>query len=162
MTCSSVKPLPVLLMSCIMCCIFHKMCTWFCCVLFCRYWISGFFRYIIHILQDYFTGIGAIIWLHWLPQGQWSNPERYGYNQVKRLQSTRHNLSAHLFVRTEYICTVFVICRILVNAMMHVCRVLYVNNRIILVIHVTIILFSIYWFILWKYTFFSLSGWKGI
>ena len=29
-----------------------------------------------HILQGYFTGTGAIIWL---PQCQWSNPEEYGY-----------------------------------------------------------------------------------
>ena len=28
-----------------------------------------------HILQDYFTGTGAIIWL---PQCYWSNPEEYG------------------------------------------------------------------------------------
>ena len=31
-----------------------------------------------HILQDYFTGTVAIIWL---PQCQWSNPEIYGLNQ---------------------------------------------------------------------------------
>ena len=30
---------------------------------------------ITHILQGYFTGTGAIIWL---PQYQWSNPEEYG------------------------------------------------------------------------------------
>ena len=28
-----------------------------------------------HILQGYFTGAGAIVWL---PQYQWSNPEGYG------------------------------------------------------------------------------------
>ena len=30
-----------------------------------------------HILQDYFTGTGAIVWL---PQCQWNNPEGYGSN----------------------------------------------------------------------------------
>ena len=37
-----------------------------CCVLFC---LQGNFT---HILQGYFTGTGAIIWL---PQWQWSDPE---------------------------------------------------------------------------------------
>ena len=35
-----------------------------------------------HILQDYFTDTGAIIWLPiWLPQYLWSNPEEYGVNK---------------------------------------------------------------------------------
>ena len=41
------------------------------------YVLNGFMLS-IPILQDYFTGTGAILWL---PQCQWSNPERYGWNQ---------------------------------------------------------------------------------
>ena len=43
----------------------HNLCL--CCIL-----VLGNFT---HILQGYFTGTGAITWL---PQCQWSNPEKYG------------------------------------------------------------------------------------
>ena len=42
----------------------------FCCVLF----MINF----AHVLQGYFTGIGAIIWL---PQCLWSDPDEYGSNE---------------------------------------------------------------------------------
>ena len=41
-----------------------------------------------HILQGYFTGTGAIIWL---PQCQWSNPEGYGYNRPVKTPVEHNN-----------------------------------------------------------------------
>ena len=41
-------------------------------IVFCCYFGSSRFT---HILQAYFTGTGAIVWL---PQCQWSNHEGYG------------------------------------------------------------------------------------
>ena len=41
-----------------------------------------------HILQDCFIGTGAIFWL---PQCQWSNPERYGLNQPVPNMDHVHN-----------------------------------------------------------------------
>ena len=38
-----------------------------------------------HILQGYFTGTGAILWL---PQCQWSNPEGYGLTLYMNVQGT--------------------------------------------------------------------------
>ena len=37
--------------------------------------LTGFLWFITHLIQDYFTGTGAIVWL---PQCQWSNLELYG------------------------------------------------------------------------------------
>ena len=48
-----------------------ELCTWF--VLCCGW---GAVRF-IHILQGYFNGTGATIWL---PQCHWSHPEGYGYD----------------------------------------------------------------------------------
>ena len=55
----------------------------FCRVLF-RYGTGQF----AHILQGYFTGTGAIIWL---PQCQWCNPETYGYSTNKLWRSFKNN-----------------------------------------------------------------------
>ena len=51
--------------------------TRFCFALYCFVYITILVIYIlyIHILQGYFPGTGAIVWL---PQSQWSNPEGYG------------------------------------------------------------------------------------
>ena len=70
-----------------------------------------------HILQGYFTGTGAIIWL---PQCQWSNPEGYGliqpspnHNKTKQSRNSVHNLwdVLQLFIYlyktsalTKYVC----------------------------------------------------------
>ena len=51
--------------------------------------IIRFLYWIYHILQGYFTGTGAIIWL---PQCQWSNPEGYGHKwPVLNLSKTQQN-----------------------------------------------------------------------
>ena len=52
----------------------------------------------IYILQGYFTGTGAIVWLPvWLPQCQWSNPEKYEQilqqNPQKNDNTTKTNRS---------------------------------------------------------------------
>ena len=54
------------------------------CALFSFVWVTKYFvvdlyNRLTHILQDCFTGTGAIMWL---PQCQWSNPEKYGWNQL--------------------------------------------------------------------------------
>ena len=44
-----------------------------------------------HILQGYFTGTGAIIWL---PQCKWSNPEEYGLkgsHELTKIWLRNHN-----------------------------------------------------------------------
>ena len=53
--------------------------SWF---MFCCGWMPVSFT---HILQDYFTGTGAILRL---PQCQWSNPEGYGSIDPKNLLGT--------------------------------------------------------------------------
>ena len=58
--------------------ILHKTCPCFfllCWVVVIVSALDGFLWFFTHILQGYFTGTGAIIWL---PQCQWSNPEWYG------------------------------------------------------------------------------------
>ena len=58
--------------------------SWF---MFCCGWVAVSFT---HILQDYFTGTGAILRL---PQCQWSNPKGYGSIDPQNLLGT-HNIIA--------------------------------------------------------------------
>ena len=53
----------------------HKLCIWF---MLCCGVLQGDFT---HILQGYFTGTGAILWL---PQCQWSDPEKYAHESRKK------------------------------------------------------------------------------
>ena len=47
-----------------------------------------------HISQGYVTGTGAIVWYL---QGQWRNPESYGWNRKsKRLHSFREELNGNI------------------------------------------------------------------
>ena len=56
------------------------------------------YSYVIftHIFQGYITGTGTIIWL---PQCQWRNPERYGYNgPILYHNKTQQNLNHEHFL----------------------------------------------------------------
>ena len=55
-----------------------------------------------HILQGYFTGTGAIIWL---PQCQWSNPEGYVYHRSNRKEYGLRNCMNSLRITIQVIKT---------------------------------------------------------